>query len=221
MPAHRSLARGGLSLLLIGLAVITACNGDDEPDPDPTSTTEPAPSGTAPPVTDIALVASDAPRNAADAVETGSVADATNAFAADLYAVLAAANGDDNLVFSPYSAAVALAMTGEGARGDTAAEMDAVLHADLAGGDLAAGFNGLEQAHWRRSPASSRWATRRFTLELSTANQLFGQAGFGFDQSFLDTARGQLRCGHAPRGLRDGVRGRATAHQRLGRRPDP
>lgn len=194
MPAHRRLAWGGLSLLLIGLAVIAACNGDDEPDPDPTSTTEPAPSGTAPPVTDIALVASDAPRNAADAAAAGTVADATNAFAADLYALLAASNGDDNVVFSPYSAAVALAMTREGARGDTAAEMDAVLHADLAGGDLAAGFNGLEQA-LAALPGEYPMGDETVTLELATANQLFGQAGFGFDQAFLDTLAANYGAG--------------------------
>lgn len=194
MPAHRSLAWGGLSLLLIGLAVIAGCNGDDEPDPDPTSTTEPAPTGTAPPLTGIDLVVSDVARNTADPAASGSVAAATNAFAADLYALLAAANGDDNVVFSPYSAAVALAMTREGARGDTAAEMDAVLHADLAGGDLAAGFNGLEQA-LAAIPGEYPLGDEMVTLELATANQLFGQAGFGFDQAFLDTLAANYGAG--------------------------
>ncbi len=50
-----------------------------------------------------------------------------NAFAFDLYRVLAAAGGGD-LCFSPFSLAAALAMTHAGARGQTAAEMETVLH---------------------------------------------------------------------------------------------
>ena len=49
-----------------------------------------------------------------------------NAFAADLYAKLAAQEG--NLFFSPFSIDVALAMTYAGARGKTADEMAEVLH---------------------------------------------------------------------------------------------
>ena len=50
---------------------------------------------------------------------------ASNAFAFDLYRQLSATGG--NVFFSPYSVAVALAMTYEGARGWTAAEMEKVL----------------------------------------------------------------------------------------------
>jgi serpin B len=49
-----------------------------------------------------------------------------NAFAIDVYRQLASGRG--NLFFSPYSIASALAMTYAGARGDTAAEMEKVLH---------------------------------------------------------------------------------------------
>src|SRR5438045_3990371 len=47
-------------------------------------------------------------------------------FALDLYARLAQEKG--NLFFSPYSISSALAMTYDGARGNTAAEMQKVLH---------------------------------------------------------------------------------------------
>ncbi|MEN8148293.1 MAG: serpin family protein [Planctomycetota bacterium] len=51
---------------------------------------------------------------------------ANNAFAADLYGVLAEKKG--NLFFSPYSVTAALAMTREGSKGATRAEIDKVFH---------------------------------------------------------------------------------------------
>jgi serine protease inhibitor len=48
-------------------------------------------------------------------------------FAIDLYRQLAKENAGKNLFFSPYSISSALAMTAEGARGETAAEMGKVL----------------------------------------------------------------------------------------------
>ena len=53
-------------------------------------------------------------------------AGAINAFATDLYAQLRTENG--NLIVSPYSIGVALAMTRAGAEGNTASELDAALH---------------------------------------------------------------------------------------------
>ena len=87
-------------------------------------------------------------------------------------------------------------MTLEGARGDTATEIDAVLHANLAGGgaNLAAGFNGLEQA-LAAIPGDYPRGDETVTLELSTANQLFGQQGFGFEQPFLDTLAAEYGAG--------------------------
>lgn len=58
-------------------------------------------------------------------IATGA-ATASNAFASDLHARLAATPG--NLFYSPASIALALGMTREGARAKTATEMDTVLH---------------------------------------------------------------------------------------------
>lgn len=52
---------------------------------------------------------------------------ANTEFAFDFYARLAAAKGDGNLFFSPYSISNALLMVAEGARGETALEMGKVL----------------------------------------------------------------------------------------------
>ena len=128
-----------------------------------------------------AILRSDAPREPVTPGLSGP-GDAVDAFAADLYAVLARDEG--NLVFSPYSAAVALAMTRAGAAGETARQMDAVLHAELVD-DLDAAFNAVEQALAGR-PGEYPLGEQTVELEFATANQLWGQVGYEFDQAFLD-----------------------------------
>ena len=188
MPAVRRLARGGLILLIGALAIAAACSDDGEPDEGsvtPGTSTPAAGSGPE-------LVSSDVARNEANPAAAGAIEAATNAFAADLYAALAAREAG-NLVFSPYSAAIALAMTREGAAGQTASELDAVLHAGLAG-DLGAGFNALDQA-LASIAGEYEVGDETVTLELATANQLFGQQGFEFQQPFLDALAADYGAG--------------------------
>ena len=142
------------------IAVFNACSADD-------------PSPAAP-----LVVQSSAARLAPDATAGADAGDAVAAFGADLYAVLA--RDDGNLVFSPYSAVAALAMARAGARGETAAQMDLVLHADLD-----AGINALDQALAAR-PGEYPVGDQTVQLELATANQLWGQTGFEFEEAFLD-----------------------------------
>ena len=127
-------------------------------------------------------VRSSAARAPADPAAAARLGPALDAFSIDLYRQLAKRPG--NLVFSPYSVAVALAMTRAGAKGETAAQMDAVLHATLAG-DLNAGVNALEQALAKR-PGTYKVGDQSLPLELATANRLWGQKGFAFEQPFLD-----------------------------------
>ena len=54
------------------------------------------------------------------------LAESGAAFAFDLYRAVGQREG--NLFFSPYSVSMALAMTRAGAAGETASQMDAVLH---------------------------------------------------------------------------------------------
>ncbi len=60
------------------------------------------------------------------AQDLGSVVDANNQFAFELYSQYK--SRDENIFFSPYSISSALAMTYEGARGKTADEIQAVFH---------------------------------------------------------------------------------------------
>lgn len=128
------------------------------------------------------LVMSKAPRTSADPAAASDAASALSLFSTDLYAILARTEG--NLVFSPYSAAVALAMTRNGAAGETLDQMSAVLHADRAG-DLDAGLNAIDQALATR-PGEYRWMDKTVKLELATANQLWGQRDYPFHDAFLD-----------------------------------
>ncbi len=128
------------------------------------------------------LVMSKAPRATAEPAAAREAATALDLFSTGLFAILARTDG--NLVFSPYSATVALAMTRNGATGETLDQMSAVLHADQAG-DLDAGLNAIDQALATR-PGEYRWMDRTVKLELATANQLWGQRDYQFHDAFLD-----------------------------------
>ncbi len=100
---------------------------------------------------------------------------AANQFSLDLYARLRDQSG--NLFFSPYSVAVALAMTSAGARGRTAEEMARVLHAPAEPDRLHRDVAGLtRQINGSGEPRP---------YQLHTANALWGQKGFGFLPDFL------------------------------------
>jgi len=134
------------------------------------------------------LVASELERAAptASVADVAAVAAGNNAFAAAAYALLAAQE-QGNLVYSPASIRLALAMTYAGAKGQTAAEMAEVLRFDLQGEALHAAFNALDQALASRNrvePTLDDGVERK--VQLSIANALWGQQGFTFVPEFLD-----------------------------------
>jgi serpin B len=101
-------------------------------------------------------------------------------FACDLYARLRESAG--NVVYSPYSISTALAMTRAGARGQTAEEMDRVLHFGLpqerlhpAAGALARALGGAD--------------SRKRSYQLTVAHALWGQKNYGFLDEFLTLTR--------------------------------
>jgi serpin B len=106
-----------------------------------------------------------------------AIADATAAFGCDLFGKLRSKSG--NLFFSPLSVETALAMTAGGARGETLAEMNKVLHLPKA--DSQAGVGALMR-YLQAAPAAK--------YELAIANALWLQQGMSFRQQFLaETAR--------------------------------
>ena len=108
---------------------------------------------------------------------------AVNAFAIDLHRRLAAKGS--NLVFSPSSIAIALAMARAGARGDTATEMDRVLRS-LGADDHANAANALDLALNGRSGSFKDGSGKSADVALRIANTAFGQRGLAIEQAFLD-----------------------------------
>lgn len=108
-------------------------------------------------------------------------------FAFDLFRALDAEKG--NLFFSPYSVSTALAMTREGARGETASQMDHVLH--LPGDGNARGFQALQKA-LEPPLVQEGWgkdAKKVPAYEFSIANALWGQSGYPIEGKFQDGLR--------------------------------
>lgn len=112
------------------------------------------------------------PQVVAGEVET--LANGNNAFALDLYHSLP---GDNNIIFSPYSISLALAMTYAGARGETATQMAQALHFTLPDESLHATFNRLDLNLMRKDDSAFR---------LHIANALWAQKDHPFLQEYLD-----------------------------------
>jgi serpin B len=146
---------------------------------------------------------------AGEPVDSKASAEASNAFACDLYRALAAREG--NLLVSPYSVSVALAMTAEGARGETAKEMRTVLHSPAKGGG-AAGHAALAKAlepplAWDHSEEKPRKVP---AYELHIANALWGQRGVAFLAPFLAVLRKEFRAPLARLDFADSAAARRT-----------
>ncbi len=116
--------------------------------------------------------------------DTPDLAAAANGSALDLYRALAAEPG--NLFFSPYSVVSALAMVREGAKGETAEQMDRVLH-----------LPGAAAAAWKAHAEALKPGVRREEGEdgpvemplyaLSVANAVWVQDGLPLVQAFVKT----------------------------------
>jgi serine protease inhibitor len=103
------------------------------------------------------------------------VVDANNRFAFELYSELNKAE-DGNVFYSPYSISAALAMTYEGARGQTADEMKSVFHfpeSPVLRPNFAAVYNGLNEGSG--------------DYELRTGNALWVQQDYPFLEDYTST----------------------------------
>jgi serpin B len=143
-----------------------------------------------PEIAGIELAKADVPRAPADPAAAKTAAVSINAFGLDLLRAMLAdgtLKPDENAVFSPTSIALALAMARAGARGETASQMDAVLHAT--GWDaLGPGLNALEQTLTSRN---ATWQDEMLDpptreLALRIANTAFAQQGWKIEQPYLE-----------------------------------
>ena len=105
-----------------------------------------------------------------------AVVNANNQFAFDLYSQFKDENKDANIFFSPYSISSALAMTYEGAKGQTAEEMQNVLHipkdADVRRANFAKIMNEINR--------------KGKVYNLSVANALWAQKDFAFIDAYFN-----------------------------------
>jgi serpin B len=107
------------------------------------------------------------------------LADSANVFAWELYETLSRTEG--NLIISPFSISVAMAMTSAGAEGETRKEMKSTLH-------LLADEERLHAA-WGNILNSLLQGAEAGSYRLNVANRLWGQEGYEFLEPFLAVTR--------------------------------
>jgi serpin B len=122
--------------------------------------------------------------------DLSELVEGNTAFAFDLYRLLAEQQEGENLLYSPFSISLALAMTYAGARGETEEQMAHALRFTLPGERLHPAFNALDQ---------------ELALRLNIANVIWGQESYAFLDTFLDTLAANYGAGlrvldfaHAP-----------------------
>ena len=115
--------------------------------------------------------------------DSTQVASDNAAFALDVYKRLGATN--TNIVFSPASISIALAMTYAGAAGTTATEMAQTLHFTLPPERLHPAFNALDQA--LASRGEGKLGADGGPMRLHMVNAAWAERTYKFRSDYLDT----------------------------------
>jgi serpin B len=110
-----------------------------------------------------------------------------NTFAFDLYQ--AVRGGDDNLIASPYSISLALAMAYAGARGETEQQMAGTLHYMLPQDQLHPAFKVLNNSLMTLTASGDQ------ALRLKIANALWGQQDYPFRTDYMDLINANYGAG--------------------------
>lgn len=110
-----------------------------------------------------------------------ALVEGNNTFSLDMYHSLRSQDG--NMVFSPFSISLALAMTYAGARGETESQMAQILHF-LPQDQLHPAFNALDLKLTEKHKAESE---DQKPLQLNIANAIWAEQTYAFQQEFLDT----------------------------------
>ncbi len=177
---------------LIG-AVLAACASPPEEVPTPKSTEAPTLIPTDPPAQETESSQrtnqSGAAHSSKERDLLPSIADSelktlsagNSAFAIDLYQ--AVRDGGGNLLFSPYSISLALAMTYGGAMEQTAQQMAETLYFSLPDEDIHTGFNALDLELASRNNEDDETMPG---FKLNIANSAWAQSDRPFKQDYLD-----------------------------------
>jgi serpin B len=139
----------------------------------------------------VGLATSDASRAPANEAEAQQAAESLDAFGFDMYGRL---DRGTNLVFSPASVYIALSMAAAGARGETATQMDAVLH-QPSGAASGNGVNSLDQALATLSQTWTDPGGTKHEVRLNIANAPFAQSGMNLQPDYLDTLASRYGAG--------------------------
>ena len=168
-------------LILVAALVLSACR----PNPSAPTPTQ-APKETQPgpfPVKDVAQ--SGLARISTPDVQPDNLtqlASGNSAFAFDLYQSIRSQDG--NLLYSPYSISLALAMAYAGARGQTGQQMADILHYALPQERLHPAFNALDQELASRNRDAQGQEGKGF--QLNVVNSTWAQRGYPFLPQYLD-----------------------------------
>lgn len=124
------------------------------------------------------------PQTDADALAAGN-----RAFAVDLYRQLSSTDG--NLIFSPFSVSLAMAMVDAGARAQTLDEINTGMHFTLPSAQFHPAFNALDASleslgNALGTPQPTDEYNPGDDFQLNIANSLWGQADHSFLPEYLD-----------------------------------
>jgi serpin B len=175
-----------LLALVLALVLVAGC-GSAAPASPGGSVIAPGPDG-------IALALAKVPRLGTTADDGAKAGTAVNAFGLELYRALVASDPGANLVFSPASIELALAMARAGAKGRTAAEMDAVMHG-LGSDANATWVAALDKALNARTATFKDGAGIDREVILRSVNAPFAQQGYPLLPAYLDALAARFGAG--------------------------
>ena len=122
--------------------------------------------------------------------DLSTLVNGNNTLAINLYKALRSRDG--NLVFSPYSISLALAMTYAGARNRTETQMAQALQFDLPQEKLHPAFDALDLA---LANAGRTQGNQGQPMQLNIANSIWAEQTYSFQQAYLDLIAGNYGAG--------------------------
>jgi len=166
------MKKGLFIVILISLLIMPACNAVDSGDISDVST---------------GYVKSNLERETSpqvDSAQLATLAEDNTAFALSFFDAIR--QGDENIIFSPLSLSLALSMTMAGAENSTETGMMETLQFTLPEPDVHPAFNALYLAIEDSQNKTSQ-ESEGTNFQLNIANSIWGQAGYDFNEDFLNT----------------------------------